>query len=259
MKVRLLSKKGEKMAFLIEGATPAFANALRRIMVSEVPVLAIEWVDMHENSSILFDEVVASRLGLIPLKFDPDKFSLPGECKCGGKGCPLCRAVFALEKTGPGTAYSGDLKPSNKEVRPTSPDFPIVELLKGHGIKFEAVAQLGTGKKHSKFQAANASYHYYPDIIVHDAEKARKALKECPAGLLEMKGSKAEITDPEKCDLCRACAEASNGALEIKADPTRFVFRVESISGLDPSYIVSKAAEILGAKADAFRKELAKL
>jgi DNA-directed RNA polymerase subunit D len=259
MKVKVLRKKGSTLVFELDGASPAFANALRRIMISEVPVLAVEWVDIHENSSILFDEIIASRMGLIPLRFDPGKFVMPGDCKCGGKGCPLCRAVFALEKNGPGIAYSGDLKSSNKNVKPTSPDFPIVELLKNHSIRLEAVAQLGTGKQHAKFQAANAAYQYYPEAIVHDAAKAKAALKECPSGLLKITGSRATITDPAKCDLCMSCAEASGGAIEIKGDPTRFIFNVESVSGLDPGYIAAKAAEILGAKADEFRKELAKV
>jgi len=259
MKVKILEKKGERLSFLLEGSSPAFANALRRLIISEVPVLAVEWVDIHDNNSILFDEVIASRLGLIPLKFDPTKFNFAEECKCGGKGCPLCQVVFALEKSGPGTAYSGDLKSSNREVRPTSPNFPIVELLKNHNVKLEAVAHLGIGSKHARFQSANAAYQYYPDAIVKDAAKAKKAVNECPAGILALRGGKAVITDPAKCDLCRACAEASEGGLEIKGDPTRFIFRVESISGLEPSYIVTKAAEILGSKAEQFRKELAKL
>jgi len=259
MKVKILDKKPDRISFLLEGSTPAFANALRRIMVSEVPVLAMEWVDIHDNNSILFDEVIASRMGLIPLKFDPTKFNPAEECKCGGKGCPLCQAVFALEKNGPGTAYSGDMKSSNKDVKPISPNFPIVELLKNHNIKLEAVAHLGIGKKHARFQAANAAYQYYPEVVVKDPAKAKKAIKECPSGVLAVRGGKVIITDPAKCDLCRACAEASDGGLEIRGDPTRFVFSVESISGLDAAYIVTKAAEILGGKAEGFKKELAKL
>jgi len=259
MKVKVLQKKGEKISFVIEDTTPAFANALRRIMISEVPVLAVEWVDIHDNSSILFDEIIASRLGFIPLKFSPGKFNFPDECNCGGKGCPLCRVVFALEKSGPGIAYSGDLKSSNRDAKPTSPNFPIVELLKNHNIKLEAVAQLGRGKTHAKFQAANAAYQYYPEAVVHDLAKAKKVIKECPQDLLAVRGSKVVIKDPAKCDLCRACADASDGSLEIKGDPTRFIFNVESISGLEPEYIVSKSAEILGSKAEDFRKELAKL
>lgn len=259
MKVKILSKKGEKLSFLLEDSTPAFANALRRVIMTEVPVLAVEWVDIHDNNSILFDEMIASRLGLIPLKFDPSKFSKPDECKCGGKGCPLCQVVLALEKTGPGTAYSGDLKSSNKDVKPTSPAFPIVDLLKNQGVRLEAIARLGTGKQHAKFQAANAAYQYYPEAITHDIEKAKKALKPCPADVMEAKGTKVTINDPARYETCMRYADLSEGGFEIKCDPTRFIFNVESISGLDPGYIVTKAAEILEGKAEGFMKELSKV
>jgi DNA-directed RNA polymerase subunit D len=75
MKVTMSGKKGNEVTFVLQGATPAFANALRRIMISEVPAMAIESVDFHENDSVLFDEVIAHRLGLIPLSFEPGKFN----------------------------------------------------------------------------------------------------------------------------------------------------------------------------------------
>ena len=62
MKVKVISRKGENLVFTAEDITPAMANALRRIMISEIPTLAIEWVDFHENTSVLFDEIIAHRL-----------------------------------------------------------------------------------------------------------------------------------------------------------------------------------------------------
>jgi DNA-directed RNA polymerase subunit D len=258
MKVNLSGKKGNKLTFVLQGATPAFANALRRIMVSEVPTLAIDSVDFHENDSVLFDEVIAHRVGLLPIAFDPDKFNFRASCKCGGKGCPLCQVVFVVEKKGPGIVYSGDMKSSNKDAKPTSPDFPIVELLEGQDLKLEATAVMGTGKEHAKWQAANTSYQYYPEIVIKDPKEARKCAKNCPRGVLEMKGEKLVLADPEKCDLCRQCLEGCEG-IDVKGDPTRFIFKVESISGLKPEYIVSRSAELLEEKAEEFRKELKKL
>ncbi len=258
MKVNLVGKKGNNVTFLLQGATPAFANALRRIMVSEVPTMAVDSVDFHENDSVLFDEVIAHRLGLIPISFDPDKFNLRSECKCGGKGCSMCQVVFVVDKTGPVMVYSGDMKSSNKAVKPASPDFPIVELLKGQRIRMEATAIIGTGNEHAKWQAANASYQYYPQLVVKDAKEAKKCIRNCPKGLIKLKAGKPSLADPEKCDLCRQCLEGCPG-IAIEGDPTRFIFRVESVSGLKPDYIISKSAEILGKKAEDFKKELKKL
>ncbi len=212
MDVRITKKGKEGVEFVLGGATVSFANALRRTMISGVPVLAIDWVDIEQNTSAVFDEILAQRMGLIPLSFDPSKFSFQGDCSCKGKGCPLCQAVFAVEKKGPGTVYSGDMKPSNKAVKPTSPEFPVVELLESHAVKMAATARLGTGKEHAKFQAANVAFQNHPEM---------------------------------------------NGE-EINTKPDKFLFRVESISGLPAEYIVSKAAEILEEKAKEFKKEAVK-
>lgn len=258
MKIKILSSGKEKLEFLLEESTPAFANALRRIMISEVPTLAVEWVDFHENSSALYDEIIAHRLGMMPLNFDPDKFNFTEDCKCGGDGCPLCQAVFVVERTGPCIVHSGDLKPSNRDVKPISPNFPIVELLKNQKIRFEAVAKLGTGRKHAKWQAANASYQYYPEINVR-REDFRKYMKDCPKHIISAMGNKVVIKDPSKCDLCKKCVEESNGSLELVEDSTRFIFRVETVSGLSPEQIVIRAAKILAEKAEEFKKQSAKI
>jgi len=259
MKIKVLKKKGDVLTFILEDSTPAFANALRRIMISEVPTLAIEWVDFHDNSSVMFDEIIAHRLGMIPLKFDPSKFNAPDECKCGGKGCPLCQVVFALQKTGPGIALSGDMKSSNKTVKPTDPRFQVVQLLKGHNVRLEAIARLGTGDKHAKWQAANASYQYFPKLTGGDCKNASKVVAECPKGALKLKYKKVDFGDPILCDLCRKCEEVCTGDLQVAGDPKTFIFRVESISGLEPSYIVEKAAEILQKKGEEFKKSASKL
>lgn len=261
MKVQILKKTDEKVVFALEGSTPAFANALRRAMISEVPTLAIEWVEMQANSSILYDEIIAHRLAMIPLKFDPSKFNTKADCKCEGKGCTLCQVVFAVEKTGPGMLYSGDMKSSNKAVQPTSPKFPIVELLKGHNVKFEAVAEIGTGAQHSKWQAANASYQFWPEVKLDgkaDPAKLKKCVDSCPKGTLVLKGGTLEVKDPIACDLCMKCSEVCD-EVKMAGNPTRFIFFVESVSGLPPEYIITKAAEIIGEKAEDFKKKVSKL
>jgi len=256
LKIKIISKKGDTWRFLLENSTPAFANALRRIMMSEIPNLAIEWVDFHDNTSALFDEVIAHRLGMIPLQFDPKKFNFAGECKCKEKGCPLCQVVFSVEKSGPSMVYSGDMKSSNRSVKSVNPDFPIVKLLKGQKLKLEAIAVLGTGKDHAKWQTANVSYQYLPQLEVKDSRELKKIVKECPKGVLGIKNRKLVLIDPFGCDECRVCEDVSENGVVIKSDPNKFVFKVESISGLDPKHIVSEAARILEEKANEFKSEI---
>ena len=99
MEVRALDKESLKISFLVKGISPYFANTIRRAIVEEVPTLAIENVEFRKNSSILYDEMVAHRLGLVPLKTDLKSYNYYKECKCKGEGCARCTTTMTL-KTG---------------------------------------------------------------------------------------------------------------------------------------------------------------
>ncbi|MEM5793083.1 MAG: DNA-directed RNA polymerase subunit D [Candidatus Aenigmatarchaeota archaeon] len=158
MKVDILRKSDEIIEFEIEGLTSGLAAELRRIMLSEIPTMAIEWVDFHKNDSVLWDEIIANRLGLIPLVFDPKLYSMKEDCKCSGKGCSNCQVTLVLKKKGPCIVYSGDLVSSDKNVKPVFDRIPIVELKDGQELEFEATAELGRGKDHAKWQGAIVGY-----------------------------------------------------------------------------------------------------
>ncbi len=256
MKVTILDRKPDKLMFVVEGVSPAFANALRRIMIAHIPTMAIKWADVHENSSVMFDEMLAHRLGLIPLIADPEKFNFSETCKCGGKGCSACQVTFVLDKTGPATVYSGDLLSSNKNVRPTDDRFVITELLEGQKLKLEAVARLGTAKEHARHQAVIVGYQYWPELKVNGIKDPARIVKKCPKGLLAVKDRKLVLKDPTKCDICRACEEKG---ISIVCSDRKFIFRLESVSGLDPQYVVMKATEMFMSKVEQFKKEAAKI
>lgn len=158
MKVEVLSRKGPEMKFSVDGVKPSFASALRRIMIGEIPTMAIEFVDFKKNDSALTDEIVANRMGMIPLTFDEKTYNLPSECKCEGKGCSNCQVTLVLKKKGPGTVYSGDMKSTDKGVRPVHDKIPITELGENQEIQLDAIAQLGRGKDHAKWQGAVVGY-----------------------------------------------------------------------------------------------------
>lgn len=151
MELKLLEKNDKIVRFLLKDSTVPFANALRRIMIAEVPTLAIEDVDFVKNDSVMYDEMIALRLGLIPLTTPLKKFNFRENCTCKGKGCSNCEVRFTLNKTG-GTVYSKDLKSNHPEVKPISDKIPITKLGEGKSLKLEAIAILGRGKTHSKWQ-----------------------------------------------------------------------------------------------------------
>ncbi|UCD03052.1 MAG: hypothetical protein JSV63_00230 [Candidatus Aenigmatarchaeota archaeon] len=134
-----------------------------------------------------------------------------------------------------------------------------MELLEGQSLKLEAVARLGTGLAHAKHHAANASYHYHPVISVTGSRAdAQKALKLCPKDIVTLKGKRIEVKDLTRSDSALACLRGAKG-IEVKGDESKIVFNVESISGLEPGYIVSRAAEILEERAGDFKKKLEKV
>ncbi|MFP4115879.1 MAG: DNA-directed RNA polymerase subunit D [Candidatus Aenigmatarchaeota archaeon] len=254
MEIKKMEEKNETLKVLVKDTNPAMMNALRRISMKGIPVLAIEDVAIVKNNSLLFDEVIAQRLGQVPLDFDPDKFEMHGECDCE-EGCPNCEAVFSLKVEGPGKVYSGDLVCESGEIEPFYDEIPLTELDENQEIEMEATAILSTGEDHSKHQAAISSYQYYPIINVDQDELTKKEKKEvaelCPRGVFEVKDGKLEVTEEARCTLCRECVEAVGPeGITVAGDDEKFIFKVESISALEPDWIIKKTAEILEEKAD---------
>lgn len=252
MKLQILKKTDTKLDFVLEGADNAFANALRRIMMSEIPTMAIETVDMEDNTSGLFDEALVQRLGLIPLAFDKKLYNLKNECKCDGKGCSRCQVTLALDATGPYTVKAGDMV-SDSEVKATDPDIPIVELLENQGLKLVATAQLGFGTEHAKWQASVVGYQNAPIVKVGEVV-SDKIVDVCPTHVFEKK-DRVRVAREENCILCMRCVEVSEG-VTVTAQDDAFLFRVESVSGLGPMEILSGALDVLEEKAGAFKTEL---
>jgi len=252
MKLKILQKNNRKLRFLLEDTDFAFANALRRTIMNEIPVMAIETVDIEENSSGLFDEVIAHRLGLMPLKFS-DKYNLKGSCKCNGKGCSRCEVVFTLEKKGPCTVMSGDMISNDENVFPLEKEIPIVELLENQGIKLVATAQLGFGRDHAKWQASVVGYQNLP-IVRLTGEDSNKCIEVCPSHVFEKKGGRVKI-NAMNCTLCMRCTEVCDAA-KISKDESAFIFNIESVSGLSANEIFEKALDALENKSSEFIKEL---
>ena len=261
MKMKILNKEKEEIVFEIEDIKIEMANALRRIMISEVPILSIEEVFFKENNSALYDEVITHRLGLMPIKFPVKTFNFKEECEnCEGEGCPNCQVVFTLEKEGPCTVYSGDMKSSIGEVKPAYDKIPIVKLEKGQKISFDAIAVLGRGKDHIKNKAAIASYKYYPSVNLdgRKCDNCGACVDICPKDIFKKGKTKPSVKNQIDCILCGACVEAcgEKEAIEVSRDNKKLIFKVETVSGLSPKEIVLEACNILENKSEELKKEL---
>jgi len=261
MKIQVLNKNDIEIRFLLEGTTPAFAGALRRVMMTEVPTMAIEWVDFIKNDSALSDEVIANRLGQIPLTFDKKAYNLQEECKCKGKGCSRCQVKLSLKKTGPNMVYSEDLKSRSKDVRPAFEKIPIVELFEGQVLEFEAIAQLGKGRDHTKWQAAVVGYKNVPLISIDKScDVCAKCVQSCVKKILRVESNKLILTDPFECNMCLQCVEVCpKNAIKVVAEENSFIFNVETASGIPPEQLVLDAIDVLERKTKEFNKGLKKL
>ncbi len=160
MDIAITEEDDTTVEFDLTDATPAFANALRRTLIADVPVLAIEDVHVADNNSGVFDEILAHRLGLLPWTFDPDAYEIPEDDE---EVDPRNTLHMALQAEGPGTVTADDITVPDADVEPAQPDAVVVDLHEDGRIDLEAEAVLGRGKDHAKWQAANAAYAYDED------------------------------------------------------------------------------------------------
>lgn len=159
--LQVLEQDETKIRVIVRGIHRSYANAIRRFAISEVPTMAIDEVVILDNSSAMYDELIAHRLGLIPLRTDLTRYVLPEDCDCKSTlGCPKCRVLLvldaeAIDKTR--EVYSGELKSEDEIVKPINNFIPIVKLAPRQAIKLEAYARLGKGKEHAKWQPTTVS------------------------------------------------------------------------------------------------------
>ncbi len=264
MKVRLLGKKDknkDRITFELSGVDISYANTLRRLLMNEVPAMAIEDIEFRKNDSGLYDEIVAHRMGLIPFKTDLKTYNLPSECKCKGKGCARCQLKMTLKAKGPGVVRASDIKTKDPKVKPVYPKMPIVELLEDQHLVLEATAVLGLGKMHAKWSPCLAYYKEMVGItITKQPDNKEEIVEQCPVDIFAVKNDKLEIVKDKvnDCILCNACVDLSEG--KVKVEPKNaYAISVESWGQLEPKEIVIKGIDAYNKHLDEFTDLLAKV
>jgi len=266
MNVQVLEKDETSLRMVIRGVDATFVNALRRVIIAEVPTMAIDDVVIIENSSILHDEILAHRLGLIPLKTDLDSYNLPEECPCKSEfGCNLCRVILTLDAEatdGVRTVYSGDLVSENPDIRPVSDRIPIVKLAPGQKVRLEAYARLGRGRDHAKWQpVSKCTYKNFPQVSIdHDrCDGCSRCVEVCPRRVLVKVGETVQVQNVMECMLCRDCVKAcpkDPPAVNVSWSNDTFIFDVESVGSLPIKRILTEAIKIIQEKFEEFDRQL---
>lgn len=267
VKFKLIELKERYAKFEISGITPAIANMIRRTLIADIPKLAIHKVEFHhgqirdsngnvyDSSTPLFDEIIAHRLGLVPLPTDL-KLNFRESCSCGGVGCPNCTVMYSLHKLGPNMVYSGDLIPvGDKDLRPIDPLIPIVKLKEGQAILVYAEAILGTAKKHAKWQVTHGvSYKYHREISVRKdmCEYWESVKKACPQCVVYEDEEKIVFTDDYNCE--ELAKIVSYCECEVKEDDTRFIFQFETDGSLSAEETLRVAFKVLKERLEKLRE-----
>ncbi|SCQ16217.1 DNA-directed RNA polymerase II subunit RPB3, putative [Plasmodium ovale] len=277
IEITQLSK--EEMTFVLYNSNSGMANALRRIILSEIPTLAIDIVNVYENTSPFHDEFLAHRLGLIPIDSkNIQNYEFREKCKCK-ETCSKCTVQYVLEVKC-NNANKIDVTHYDIEAVEHEPNIPmpipyggrnakiensipIVTLSKNQTLHMKLIATKGIGKMHAKWIPANVSYRIDHKVVIKHShiEKLSKEHKELIVNtlnkdcyLLINKNNERDIqlklNENMSVVMAENCIELLNDLgykdiIKIVYDDTKFHFKVESVGSMPPEQIVEMAIEIL--------------
>ncbi len=230
--MKIVEKKDNELVFITE-TNESILNAIRRY-ANQIPVLAVDEIEISKNDSPLYDETIAHRIGLIPLK---------NESKEGGK--------LKLNVKIEGVVYSEELK---GDVKIIYDKIPITLLDKGQELELSATVKTGKGSEHSKFSPGLIFYRNVFEVKV-DKNCPKEVLGNCPKSLLKLKDGRIIVDDDFKCDSCGACVEfcKKNGKDSIEIVPTKeLLVTIESFGQLNVEEVFKKSIDVL-------KKDLAEL
>ncbi|MBO4246406.1 DNA-directed RNA polymerase subunit D [Halomicrobium sp. IBSBa] len=248
--VEFVERSDREARFLVRGISPAFANGIRRAMIADVPTFSVDTVRVIENSSVMFDEQIGLRLGLVPLTTDLDDFEVGDE------------VTLSIDVSGPETAYSGDLVSSDSLVEPADDNIPIIDLKDGQRLEVEADAVLDRGREHAKHQGGVAvGYRHLQRVeVVGDKGEFEDDETHILRGVIEEQAAEHVDGDADDGDLVLTEEFDSDltkrypgKELEVHDVENAFVFHVETDGSLSVEELTLRAVDSIRSRADELR------
>ncbi|KAK7051145.1 DNA-directed RNA polymerases I and III subunit RPAC1 [Halocaridina rubra] len=267
-------------------------NAYRRIVLAEVATMAIEKVYMYNNTSIIQDEVLAHRLGLVPLKVDPRYFEFRNkdETEWGAQDSVKYELKIKCEKNPRASEHETDcdvislnrkvLSSSLKWVpignqpdifqpesmQPLHDDILLAKMNPGHLIHLEAYAVKGIGSDHAKFQPGLCWYRFLPEIELTreveglEAELLQKCFSPGVINIVDKPDGKkvAEVSDARNDTCSRNVFEYDDikDSVKLTRKTDHVILYVESHSALKSFEILDEAVNIMIGKCDTLLTEI---
>ncbi len=230
--MEIIEKKPELLVLKTD-IDVSLANALRR-SVEEIKTLAVDEVEFVKNDSALYDEVVAHRIGLIPLKTD---------IKANEKS----EVELKIKKTGPGIVYSGDIVGGAK---PAYSQIPITLLEKNQNFEAILTARMGSGLDHAKYVPGLCYYRHLLEVK-SSPEIDKIVLNNSSPFKPKKEGSKwiCDINDAQVEEITKISEDS------VKQSNELLIF-VESWGHFDSEIILKKSIEKLGLNLEEFEKAI---
>lgn len=271
MNITINSSSDYECVFTLNGSTAAIANALRRTMMTHVPMFAIDTISDIQNTSVMTTEQIINRLFYIPfVSTNIDEFNMNNECTCD-KDCEKCSISFSVDITNTTNdildVTSYDIKTNNDIVKPyDETEYPIVitKLVPGQVCIINGYIKKGIGQQHSKWSpVGTVAYKFMPSIKIDyknmSQEDKEKLVKVCPMNVFSLsdkvlkKKKKMNATgdiedilmDLGKCTYCYECVNVFPNKVTVEPNSETIVFTVESVGSLTVDTIIKKALLLL--------------
>ncbi|MBI2572593.1 DNA-directed RNA polymerase subunit D [Candidatus Woesearchaeota archaeon] len=244
------SKKENRLNVRVKGADDAFINTLRRLILEEVPTLAVEDIEIKDNNSALYDEMLALRIGLVPIKTDLANYSLPKSIEEVQERSARCTLQLKLKASKKGYVYAEEAESADPKCTFVYPKMPLVKLLAKQKVDLTLIAVMGQGKDHTKWSPGWAFYRNEASLNVGKVKDAAAVVAQSTDGVLTLKGNKIEVNEDKLYDsnLLEFYTELDP---EITLEYTgNIILTVESWGQLSPKQMLVKSAEILIEKID---------
>jgi len=250
MDVKKVYEEGSVLKYLIKDTDAVFMNTLRRAVMVDVPCLAVEDVSFYENDGIIFDEMLANRLGLLPIKTDLKTYKKGDKVK------------LILEKEGPGIVTSKEIKCTDPKIEIADKKIYITKLGKGQKLKLEMTALMESGAMHAKFQPAIISYNEVPfiDNEKSNSKTAKELIEKLPEGTVELKAGKLFLLDPYNIKTQNVLVDVmSKYGVKVNYTDDEFVLTLDLIGQLSAVEVMDSAVKEISDKLEKLEEELKKL